>query len=178
MSFLGRKAWSPWTAGIVIGLLQVPALLIVSSPIGVSSSYVSASGYIASLLDPDILRSDYFEKYMTSMKYAWQGSMVVGIALGAFLSRRLSSVRRQAFSPIWRRTLGNRSLGGRSVVAFVGGFVMLFGARWAGGCTSGHGLSGVGQLAVSSIVVSLCFFMGGIVVAGFFRKVTRKENAS
>jgi hypothetical protein len=162
----------------VVGLLQIPALLIVSSPIGVSSSYVSASGYIASLLDTDILTSDYFEKYMTTMKYVWQGSMVVGIALGALLSRRLSNARRQAFSPIWRRTLGHRSLAGRSVVAFLGGFVMLFGARWAGGCTSGHGLSGVGQLAVSSILVTACFFAGGIVVAAFFRKITRKEGSS
>jgi hypothetical protein len=43
MNYLKRKAWSPWMAGIVVGLLQIPALLIISSPLGVSSSYVSSS---------------------------------------------------------------------------------------------------------------------------------------
>jgi hypothetical protein len=97
--------------------------------------------------------------------------MVVGIALGAFVSMKLSGAKRESFSPIWKTALKLKSLKSRSIVAFLGGFVMLFGARWAGGCTSGHGLSGVGQLAVSSIVVTFCFFIGGILVAGFFRKI-------
>jgi uncharacterized membrane protein YedE/YeeE len=48
---------------------------------------------------------------------------------------------------------------------------MLFGARWAGGCTSGHGVSGVGQLAVASLVVVISMFAGGIIVANLFRRV-------
>jgi hypothetical protein len=36
------------------------------------------------------------------------------------------------------------------------------GARWAGGCTSGHGISGTLQLAVSSWVAVVCFFIGGV----------------
>jgi hypothetical protein len=62
-------------------------------------------------------------------------------------------------------------LGRRSWMAFMGGFVMLFGARWAGGCTSGHGLSGLGQLAASSIVVTVMFFIGGIAVARLYNKL-------
>jgi uncharacterized membrane protein YedE/YeeE len=158
-------------AGIIVGLLQIPALLIVGSPLGVSSSYVSASGYAASSIDDNIEKREYFEKYMTKPKYAWQGSMVVGIVLGAFVSMKLSGARRQSFSPIWKTALKLKSLESRSIIAFLGGFIMLFGARWAGGCTSGHGLSGVGQLAVSSIIVTFCFFMGGILVASLFRKI-------
>jgi hypothetical protein len=56
-------------------------------------------------------------------------------------------------------------------MTFLGGFIMLFGARWAGGCTSGHGLSGVGQLAAGSIVVTLMFFAGGIAVSRLFKKL-------
>jgi hypothetical protein len=171
MKLLKEKAWSPYLAGIVIGLLQIPALLIIESPIGVSSSYVAISAYIAGLFDPDIQEIAYFEKYMTSMKYLWQGSMVVAIAVGAFLSMRLSGAKREKYSPVWRAAVGIKSLGARLVMAFAGGFLMLFGARWAGGCTSGHGLSGVGQLAVGSIIVTISFFVGGIIVSLFFRKI-------
>ena len=170
MHVLKRKAWSPWVAGVVVGLLQIAGLLIIESPLGASSSYVSASGYAASLGDRDIRRKDYFNKYMTDPKYAWQSSLVVGLAIGAFLSMKLSGARRRKVSPVWRRVLDQQSLRARLPLAFLGGFVMLFGARWAGGCTSGHGLSGVGQLAVSSVVVTVCFFIGGIAVAMLFRR--------
>ncbi|MFZ0458359.1 MAG: YeeE/YedE thiosulfate transporter family protein, partial [Rhodoplanes sp.] len=58
------------------------------------------------------------------------------------------------------------SAGVRYAVAFVAGFLMLFGARLADGCTSGHGLSGVAQLAVGSTVAVAAMFAGGI-GAGF-----------
>ncbi len=53
----------------------------------------------------------------------------------------------------------------RWIVAFIGGIVMGIGARWANGCTSGHGISGTLQLAVSSWLAAICFFIGGIVTA-------------
>jgi hypothetical protein len=48
---------------------------------------------------------------------------------------------------------------------------MGMGARWAGGCTSGHGISGTLQLAVSSWLATLSFFAGGIVTALLLYKV-------
>ncbi len=168
---LRSKAWSPYLAGIIVGLLQIPALLIISSPIGASSSYTAVSGYLAGAFDSDIMTMDYFNKYMTSTKYLWQGSMVFAIALGAYLSRKLSGATRHSFSPVWTKACGITSLWPRMLMGFAGGFIMLFGARWAGGCTSGHGLSGVGQLAVSSIVVTLSFFIAGIVVSLFYKKI-------
>ena len=171
MQYLRRKAWSPYVAGIVIGLLQIPALLIITSPIGASSSYVSVAAHGAGVIDGDIQDIAYLDKYMTSMKYLWQGTMVVFIAVGAWLSMRLSGARRQSFSPAWRKAVGMDALGRRTWMAFLGGFVLLFGARWAGGCTSGHGLSGVGQLAVGSILVTISFFVGGIAVSRLYRKL-------
>lgn len=171
MQVLRAKAWSPYAAGIVVGLLQIPALLVIDSPIGASSCYVSAGAWGASLFDGEIGDIAYLDKYMTSMKYLWQGTMVLFIALGAFLSVRLSGARRRKFSPVWEAATGIRRFGPRAWMAFLGGFVMLFGARWAGGCTSGHGLSGVGQLAVGSIIVTVSFFVGGIAVSRMYRRV-------
>ena len=59
----------------------------------------------------------------------------------------------------------------RWVVALIGGILMGLGARWAGGCTSGHGISGALQLATSSWAAAICFFIGGIAVAMFIFKI-------
>jgi uncharacterized protein len=108
---------------------------------------------------------------MTAIKYLWQASMVLAVALGAYLSMKLSGARRKNFSSAWTRACGIGSLWPRMLMGFGGGFIMLFGARWADGCTSGHGLSGVGQLAVSSIMVTISFFITGILVSMFYKKL-------
>ena len=53
----------------------------------------------------------------------------------------------------------------RLLAGFAGGALMAFGARLAGGCTSGHGISGTLQLGVGSWIALLCFFAGGAAVA-------------
>jgi hypothetical protein len=53
------KAWSPYAAGILIGLLQIPAFLIIETALGASSSYVTVGGVIAGWLDPGFLQIDY-----------------------------------------------------------------------------------------------------------------------
>jgi hypothetical protein len=163
MLSLSAKAWSPYVAGVVIGLLQVPAFLLIETALGASSSYVTIGGLIASVVDPAILRIDYVARHVAATgKNWWQVALVIGIAAGAFLSMRLSGARRQAISPIWSRALGTPSPMFRYATAFVAGFVMLLGARIADGCTSGHGLSGTAQLAVGSLVAVTAMFAGGI----------------
>ncbi|WP_417671761.1 YeeE/YedE thiosulfate transporter family protein [Roseibium sp.] len=171
MDALGQKSWSPYAAGVVIGLLQIPAFLLVDTALGASSSFVTAAGWLASLFDPAASQIDYFAKYMTSTKYYWQSALVVGIALGAFISARASGTRRASFAPSWTRMTNTRSLAGRMVMGFIGGFVLLLGARIAGGCTSGHGISGMAQLAVGSTVAVAAMFAGGIAMSAAFKKV-------
>jgi uncharacterized membrane protein YedE/YeeE len=163
MPSLFDRAWSPYVAGIVIGLLQIPAFLLIETALGTSSSYVTVGGLIAGWVDPAILKIDYVARHVAATgKNWWQVALVVGIALGAFVSSRMSGTRRQAISPIWQRALGSSSPTRRYAVAFTAGFLMLVGARIADGCTSGHGLSGVAQLAVGSIVAVAAMFAGGI----------------
>jgi uncharacterized membrane protein YedE/YeeE len=97
-------------------------------------------------------------------------AVVVGIAVGAFVSMRLSGARRQTISPVWERAMGIRSLGARVPVAFAAGFIMLFGARIAGGCTSGHGISGMAQLSVGSTLAVAAMFAGGILTATLMKR--------
>ena len=158
-----EKAWSPYVAGVVIGLLQIPAFLLIETALGASSSYVTIGGLVASWLDPAALKIDYIARHIaTTEKNWWQVALVVGVAIGALTSAKFSGARRQPISPIWSRALGSASPARRYAIAFLAGFIMLLGARIADGCTSGHGLSGTAQLAVGSIVAVAAMFAGGI----------------
>lgn len=163
---LTKRAWSPYFAGIVIGLLQIPAFMLIETALGASSSYVTVGGVIASWIDPSILKIDYVARHIAATaKNWWQVALVFGIAIGAFISMKVSDTKRHPISPIWQRALGSPSPAKRYALAFVGGFTLLFGARIADGCTSGHGLSGMAQLAVGSTVAVAAMFAGGIATA-------------
>lgn len=166
MPTLFEKSWSPYVAGIAIGLLQIPAFLLIETALGASSSYVTVGALIAGWLDPALLKIDYAARHVVAnAKNWWQVAMVAGIAVGAFVSMKMSGATRQPISPIWQRALGSPSAALRYAVAFAAGFLMLFGARIADGCTSGHGLSGMAQLSVGSTVAVAAMFAGGIATA-------------
>ena len=85
-------------------------------------------------------------------------------------ARRQIRVAAEIIFPTWLlldcfARFGEESYVLRTAVAFVGGAAMVYGARMAGGCTSGHGISGTMQLAVGSWIAVICFFIGGIAAA-------------
>jgi hypothetical protein len=67
-SKLKEKAWSPYVAGMLIGLLQIPALLLINTALGTLSSYVTVAGHLASLLDPAVEQIDYVAKHSHGAK--------------------------------------------------------------------------------------------------------------
>ncbi|KZK83721.1 putative inner membrane protein [Pseudovibrio sp. W64] len=170
MDLLRQNVWSPYLAGIIIGLLQIPAFLLVDTALGASSSFVTGTGFIFSLFDSSITEIKYFAKYMSKDKYFWQSALVIGIALGALISYKASG-RKASFSSASWKTIGASSAPVvRLLQGFIGGFVLLVGARIAGGCTSGHGISGLAQLSVGSSVAVAAMFAGGIVTANLLYK--------
>ncbi len=165
MPSLKDKAWSPYVAGVIIGLLQIPTFLLLKTALGASSSFVTVGAHIANTVDSSVPQIKYLASHMWGAKNWWQVAIVVGIALGAFISSRMSGVKRSGISPVWGRAMGQTTLGSRAPIAFAAGFVMLLGARIAGGCTSGHGISGMAQLSVGSMVAVAAMFAGGILTA-------------
>ncbi len=164
------KAWSPYVAGVVIGLLQIPTFLLMDTALGASSSFVTVGAHIAALLDPGAGKIKYFNSHMWGAKNWWQVAVVGGIALGAYLSMRLSGAKRAVISPLWPRAMGTATLSARAPIAFLAGFIMLLGARIAGGCTSGHGISGMAQLSVGSTLAVAAMFAGGILAATLLKR--------
>jgi uncharacterized membrane protein YedE/YeeE len=140
--------------------------------LGASSSYVTLAAHIAALFDARVSEVKYLASHMWGAKNWWQVAVVAGIAAGAFLSMRLSGARRQTISPVWARATGTSTLAARAPIAFLAGFIMLFGARIAGGCTSGHGISGMAQLSLGSTLAVAAMFVGGILTATLLLKRT------
>lgn len=92
--------------------------------------------------------------------------LLPGILLGAVLAARTGGeFTNRLVPPMWEARFGAESAWLRVVTAFAGGVLMAFGARLAGGCTSGHGISGTLQLSPGSWLSAICFFLGGIAVA-------------
>jgi len=151
-------------SGGLTGVLLAFSVLVTGKFLGASTSFVRVSGMVGKLFWPEkVARMPYFLKKAPVMD--WQVMMVLGIFVGAFISARLSRDLKFTLVPsLWESRFGY-TLFKRAAVAFVGGIIALFGARMAGGCPSGHGLSGVGQLSVGSLLAMAGFLVGGILTA-------------
>ncbi len=162
--WLGAARWSPYAVGIGIGVLSWFAFLLSDKPIGCSTAFARTSGMIERLFRGDkVLEKPYYRKVVPNVDWGWM--LVVGIVIGAFISAQLSGVFQALWVPDkWAVAFGDDVVL-RWAVALVGGVLMGLGARWAGGCTSGHGISGTLQLGVSSWVAAICIFVGGIAAA-------------
>jgi uncharacterized membrane protein YedE/YeeE len=140
-------------------------LLISKKFLGASTSYVKTSGMINSIFNKKKVDDNEYYKIKTP-KIDWGWMLVFGIVVGSFISSNLSGSFQFVIIPKLWTDLISDSLFLRILVAMFGGMVMGFGARLAGGCTSGHGISGASQLSVISWVAAICFFIGGIISAG------------
>lgn len=166
-----EPAWSPYLVGALIGLLVLSTLALAGQKIGASSAYSDAAGMIGRLLAPKHVASLPYYRNNKPM-IGWTFTIVVGAMLGSFLAAWSGGELTGTYlQDMWIARFGADSGLLRTVVALVGGALMAFGARMAGGCTSGHGISGTLQLAVSSWIAVICFFIGGIVAAMLMYRV-------
>ena len=169
-----RKAPLPWwLAGIVLGLVQVLAVAMVK-PLGVSTQFVVADTRILQHINPyyvadhPIISNEKYQKF----GYGWY--LNIGLIVGALVTSLI--IRRfkvQATTIWWQANHGPR-LKNRLLTAFLGGFLILLGARIAHGCTSGAFVSGWAQLSLSAIPVSIGLFGAGMITAWFVYPKTPK----
>jgi len=162
--------WSPYAVGIGIGVLSWLTFVLSDKPIGCSTAFARTSGMIERLFrGKKVLEKPYFKEFAPRIDWEWM--LVVGAVLGSFTSAKLSGQFKLDWVPsMWAAAFDRRPLT-RVAVALLGGVLLGFGARWAGGCTSGHGISGTLQLAVSSWLAAICFFIGGIAAAFFIFRI-------
>lgn len=157
-------AWSPYLVGALIGVLATATLYVSDKPLGVSTSYARIAGLIGKAFSKRHVESLKFYQG-TKPKVDWEVMLMLGVIVGAFLAASTGGEITAAWVPAaWEERFGPSALL-RSAVAFLGGATMAYGARLAGGCTSGHGISGALQLSVSSWIALPCFFIGAVVTA-------------
>jgi uncharacterized protein len=156
--------WSPYAVGIGIGVLSWVSFLISNRPIGVSTAYAQTSGMIGRLVAGSrVDRMPYYRAVKPEIGWEWM--LAVGVLLGAWLSAALAGdLRLESVPPLWVAEFGPGAAR-RWLAAVAGGVLLGVGSRWAGGCTSGHGISGTLQLVASSWLAVACFFAGGVATA-------------
>jgi uncharacterized membrane protein YedE/YeeE len=151
-AMLAMNAWAPRAkyllhpvvGGLLIGSAQAMSVLVSKKTLGVSSAYEDVGKWFWSVLDgksgPGI----------SNLLFA------AGVAAGARAT--------MSYVPATIEVL-EESVNVSPLAAAVGGFAMIFGARLAGGCTSGHGISGMATMSISSFVTVTSMFAAGIATA-------------
>ena len=179
LAILVSNPWPWYVAGPVIGLF-VPALLIVGNALfGVSSSL----RHTCAALFPGTI--DYF-RYDWKKTGLWNMLFVLGILVGGFLASQYGAPHNVAISEATKSDLAKLGIHDFSglaprelfrwsalftlkgfVLVIVGGFLVGFGTAYAGGCTSGHAISGLADLQLPSLIAVVGFFAGGLLATHF-----------
>ncbi len=155
-----------WAGGLAIGVVLSVAVALIQ-PIGVSTQYVVLDGVLLHAVLPEVADNS---PYLSTASKGWtlatyEFLFVAGIPIGAFLAAMVTNRFSVSVVPsLWAQRFGPTPVK-RLIWSFIGGFLLLFGARFGGGCTSGHMISGVSQLAVSSFVFSTALFASAILTA-------------
>lgn len=172
-----KQPWPWYIAGPLIGLIVPTLLLIGNKPFGISSSlrHVCAACLPANIP---------FFKYNWK-KEIWNLFFVFGIFLGGAIAfNLLSNPNPISVNPKLATELANYGITDYSnlipkdimnwqslftikgfLLMVVGGFLVGFGTRYAGGCTSGHAIMGLSNFQLPSLIATICFMIGGFVMA-------------
>jgi len=164
-SIPSRSRFNPYLVGAGIGVLSWLAFLLVDKPLGMSTEVSKFSGWIYSAFAgwDATVANPYWAKTTPALGYSTVFLLATGI--GALVSSLVSrEFKWERVPAVWQQRFGN-STPMRMLGAFGGGFLLLYGARMAGGCTSGHGISGTLQLAVSSWLFFAVMFASGVTTA-------------
>jgi uncharacterized membrane protein YedE/YeeE len=179
----GQLNW--FKGGILLGAAFLFAVAFVK-PIGVSTQFVITDGIVWNLFSDAVVQKDPGSKsgysspnaYLNKSggKYAksvanpinYSFIFVLAMVAGAFLSSRLGGSRPteldRSAPEVWRQRFGQNSTF-RYVTVFFAGLLVLFGSRLAGGCTSGHMMSGMMQTSLSGYLFAFGAFAAGIPAA-------------
>ena len=161
-----KELWSPYVAGILLGVVGVLAVWLSDSLLGASGAFENLAGLIGKALAPQVFNVMYFNFIMPA-GITWGVVLLVGIILGGglgALSSRTFKIRWNTDDAQWKAIFGPQ-LWKRWLLVFLGAIVLEYGAGIAGGCTSGLAISGGMLLAPAAFLFMAGMFMSGILTA-------------
>lgn len=146
------EPWPWWLSGVLIGLTVPLLYLLAGKAFGISTSLQQ----IGAMCAPHS-RFAYLSKH-DRKGHLWLIVFALGIVAGGFVANHLLSAEPAQLLPAGFATVAG------AFKLLVGGFLIGFGTRYAGGCTSGHSLTGIANLNWPSLVATIFFFVGGLAV--------------
>lgn len=153
-----------WAAGgALIALVTVSLLFVGNRQLGISSGFDDVCALVVD--------TSYFRRESLLGGAAWRFPLLGGLVLGGVLSAVLGG----GWEPTWDLGRFDEAIGwaagGKVLWMFVGGLFIGFGTRFGGGCTSGHGIFGLSNLELPSLVTTASFMVGGIVFTNLLYRV-------
>lgn len=168
---LAKELWSPYAAGVLLGVVGVLAVWLSDSLLGASGAFENIAGTLGKAVAPQIFNNMYFNFIMPA-GITWGVVLLIGIFLGGLVGALLSGTFKLRFNDDaqWKAAFGPQAWK-RWAIAFFGAIVLEYGAGIAGGCTSGLAISGGMLLAPAAFIFIGAMFASGIVTALFvYRK--------
>lgn len=164
---------NPYLAGVGLGLVLLLAFVLMGRGLGASGAFSTIDAVLVDLVAHEhamgnAFYTGYLENGFGSPFKSFLMFEVIGVLLGGFISGTLAGRVKRTVER------GPRiSVKGRIALAILGGGLMGFGAKLAGGCTSGQGLSGGAVLGLGSWAFMIMVFVGGYAGAYFMRRQWR-----
>jgi uncharacterized membrane protein YedE/YeeE len=150
-------------AGVGVAGVTLALLLIGSRRLGISTGFED----VCSL----VLRVPYLQRRAVVSGRGWRLPLLLGLLLGGFLS----AVTSGGWELTWDLGIFDEAVGlgpaGKLAWMFAGGLLIGFGTRLAGGCTSGHGIFGLSNLEMPSLITTISFMAAGIVTTQIVYRV-------
>ncbi|HVE41847.1 MAG TPA: YeeE/YedE thiosulfate transporter family protein [Planctomycetota bacterium] len=159
---IARRPWPWWVAGPAIGLFVTAFAAATGNAVGVSGCYGSACARLIPSLS-------FFRK--SSFGESWRLPFLLGMPLGGLAGALLAGPVGVVATMGLFDTVFTSRMDVKLAVLFAGGLLVGFGARWAGGCTSGHSIMGISQGQKASMLVTVGFMAAGMLVANFLFRV-------
>jgi len=169
LNYIRKETWSPYVAGILLGLVAIMAVLFSNILLGGSGAFENLAGLLGKAVAPAAFDNLYFNFIMppgiTTGVILMIGTFFGGM-LGAATSKTLKWGKKEAANgdKQWKRTFGPQTWK-RWLLAFVGAILLEYAAGIAGGCTSGLAISGGMLLAPAAFLFIAGMFASGILTA-------------
>ena len=173
------QAWPWYISGALIGLMVPLLLLIGNKAFGISSTL----RHICAACIPGRAEFFNYDWKAQSWNLFFAGGIVLGGLIAGFIFQNPNPVQISESAVADINKLGVHDYSGlfphdvfnfkalftlRGFLLMVlGGFLVGFGTRYAGGCTSGHSIMGISNFQLPSLIATCCFFAGGVIMTWF-----------
>lgn len=153
--------WSGWIGGIGVGLYALSQFYLTGKKLGASTAYGNVCSYFS--------KASFFKTGAYANGNSWRLWFLIGLPIGGLLAALtspgeivLSFSLGEMYDSVFPQALWAKGL-----LLTAGGILLGYGARAAGGCPSGHSISGLSLLNPPSLLASIGFFIGGIIMVQF-----------